>query len=109
MRIKEVREEKGLTQRKLAKMINVSQAAIANWERGYRKVSLENLYKIASALKVSIYELLNETEGEPMTAKNVIKAPFQFIKEGVRGGLAFILRHCFDCMVIYPKVKKNAK
>jgi len=33
-KIKELREEKGLLQAKLAEMMGISQATLSNWERG---------------------------------------------------------------------------
>ncbi len=52
-RLKELREENGLSQVQLAKQINVSSVAISRWERRERIPNIENLYYIANFFKVS--------------------------------------------------------
>ena len=53
------RKKVPLTQKKLADMVRVSRATIANVERGKQAVSVHNLYAIADALNVEeISELL---------------------------------------------------
>lgn len=42
-RLKELREEKGLTQVQLAKAIGITQAGIAKWETGDRSPTIDSL------------------------------------------------------------------
>ena len=49
--ISRARKEKGLTQADLAKMVGVSQAAVAKWESGESSPKPETLEKIKSALQ----------------------------------------------------------
>lgn len=46
-----LRKEKGLSQKKLAEMAGLSQAAIYYWEKGERKPKSEQLLKLAEALE----------------------------------------------------------
>ncbi len=59
-KIAKLRKEKGLTQSRLAEMLNVSNKTISRWEtgEGYPEISL--LVPLANALGVSVDFLLNE-------------------------------------------------
>jgi transcriptional regulator with XRE-family HTH domain len=56
-RIRQVRLAKGFTQESLADTIGLHRTYIGNIERGEESVSVDNVAKIAKALKVSISEL----------------------------------------------------
>ena len=65
--IRQLREEKGMTQAELAKKLSVSDKAVSRWEtgRGYPDITL--IEPLASALGVSVSELL---AGASVTNKN---------------------------------------
>ncbi len=56
--IRKIREEKGLTQEKLAAEADLHRAYIGQIERGEKNIGLINLEKIANALGVDVKELL---------------------------------------------------
>jgi transcriptional regulator with XRE-family HTH domain len=56
-RIRELREERGLSQEKLAERADLHRAYIGQIERGEKNIGLINLEKIANALGVDIREL----------------------------------------------------
>lgn len=56
-RIKELREEKGLTQEELSFEIGAGNSYIAIAENALRDVPLSKIHKIAKALGVSLHEL----------------------------------------------------
>lgn len=58
-RMRKYREEKGLSQKQLADMINVSNARVSNWEQGINRPDADILADICRALNVSPSELLN--------------------------------------------------
>lgn len=58
MRIKQLREAAGLSQRELGARIGVSGPAVAMWESGENRPSLTNLEKLADVLGVSIDAIL---------------------------------------------------
>lgn len=71
-RIKTLRRENGLTQAKLALMINVGQSYLSKLELGSRNPSLSMLSKIADAFGITLSELfsgLPKDEGEPSNRK----------------------------------------
>lgn len=59
-RLKELREEKGLTQMQLAEILNISKSAIANYESGLREPKDNRLWKkIASYFNVTVDYLMD--------------------------------------------------
>ena len=60
--LKRLREARGLSQTKLAARADVNPATVNQIEGGKRTASPATLHKLAAALDVSLYELL---EGEP--------------------------------------------
>lgn len=67
--LKFLREQKKLSQNKLAEMANVNQTTIMRWESGEMSPSLDNIYDIANALNISVADL---------TGKNLKKDNVEF-------------------------------
>lgn len=60
--IKRIREERGISQRSLAKAANVSSPYIFDLERGNRNAKPETWQRIADALGCTVEELQGEEE-----------------------------------------------
>jgi len=60
IRLKELRAEKGLTQKELAKMLSVSIYTIGRWERSLSIPNLNYIFKIAKVFGVTVPYLLGE-------------------------------------------------
>lgn len=56
-RIKELRKAKGLSQEKFASSIDMDRTYYASVEAGKRNISINNIYKIAKGLDVTLEEL----------------------------------------------------
>lgn len=56
--IAEKRKELGLTQQQLAERLNISFQAVSKWENGFTYPNIESLYDLATALHVSVDEIL---------------------------------------------------
>ena len=61
-RLKELREEEGLSRLGLAKRLNVSGRLISYWENGKRECSFDTLIQLADLLNTSIDYLLGRKE-----------------------------------------------
>ena len=61
-RLKLLREESGLTQKKLGEQLNYGSSAIANYESGRNQPSIPDLKKIANCFHVSMDYLLGMSE-----------------------------------------------
>ena len=70
-KVKQIREEKGMTQQTLAEKLYVTRQAVSRWECGVRHPDLLTAKKIAKLLDVSLDELLS---GEELQ-KNIEKEP----------------------------------
>lgn len=70
-KVKQLREEKGMTQQTLAERLYVTRQAVSKWERGTRYPDLLTVKKIAQVLEISVDELLS---GEELK-ENVEKSP----------------------------------
>jgi transcriptional regulator with XRE-family HTH domain len=58
LRLRELRLARGLSQEKLAWQAGLDRTFISSCERGQRNISLENIYRLATALDVEPIELL---------------------------------------------------
>lgn len=65
-RIRQVREEKEVTQETLARRVNLSRTSITNLEKGRQKLLLHTFLKIASALRVNPEILLAQVWQEDL-------------------------------------------
>ena len=61
-RIRDLREDKDLTQAKMGEVLSCSQRVYSNYERGELDIPTEILIKIADFHKVSVDYLLNRTD-----------------------------------------------
>jgi len=66
--VKQLREEKKMTQSELAKQLGVSSKTVSKWETGKGLPDISLLQPLAQALGISVIELLS---GAPVTNKNV--------------------------------------
>ena len=57
-RLKELRKEKGLTQRQLAALINKSETGLASWEQGLSEPNVNDLRLLCKIFEVSADYLL---------------------------------------------------
>ena len=62
MRIREIREDKDLTQSDVAKILNVSQVAYSFYEIGKRQIPIDLLIKLAKYYNTSTDYLLELTD-----------------------------------------------
>ncbi len=67
IRIKELREASGMSQKDLSYAAELDRSYIASIENGQRNVSIVNIEKIASALGVSLKNFFNNAEFENIT------------------------------------------
>lgn len=61
-RLLELRMEKGLSQRDVAKILNISQTTYHNWENDVTQPSIEQLIAISSLFEVSVDYLIGNCD-----------------------------------------------
>ena len=69
-KIKQLREEKSITQANLAKLLDVSPSTVGMWEQNRRTPDIEILKRLSDILHVSIDYLLEKTD-----VKNYLEDP----------------------------------
>ena len=57
-KIRELRKDKGLTQKQLAELINKSPTGVASWEQGLSEPSVNDIRSLCKIFEVSSYYLL---------------------------------------------------
>ena len=68
-RLKMYRTQKGLSQEKIAEMLDVSRQAVTKWEAGQATPSSDNLIALANLYDVSLDELIGKNENEIVSAE----------------------------------------
>ena len=63
-RIKELRKEKGLTQKQLAKLLNKSETGFASWEQGLSEPGISDIRKMCEIFNVSADYFLGLNDDE---------------------------------------------
>lgn len=105
-KLKQLREEKGMTQQKIADKLYVTRQAVSRWECGARYPDLLTAKKIAEILEVSVDEMLSgeeirqNVEKEPMLAKpaeNILQTVLYTI-----AAVAFLLISVFGIYSYIP-------
>jgi len=81
-KIKQLRENKNISQQQLADIMFVSRSTIGNWESGFRVPDITMVSRIAQVLGVEIYELLDVMNDPDMPPKIIIVDDAQIILKG---------------------------
>lgn len=105
-KLKQLREEKGMTQQTVAEKLYVTRQAVSRWECGARYPDLLTAKKIAQILNVSMDEMLSgeelkqNVEKEPVLAKpvqNIIQTVLYTVAAS-----AFLLMSVFGIYSLFP-------
>ena len=62
VRLRELRENSGLSQKKLAEVLHTTNSSVCDWERGRAEPSLKTVVDIADCFGVSCDYLLGKTD-----------------------------------------------
>ena len=74
-RIRNLREDKDLSQNEIAKILNCSQTTYSRYETGDLNIPVDSLIKLAKYFNTSIDYLLYETDERKPYPKSVMKNP----------------------------------
>lgn len=100
-KIKQLREEKGMTQQSLADKLYVTRQAVSRWEHGVRYPDLLTAKKIAQVLDVSLDELVSGEElQENLGNKSIPEKP---VEHGIQIVLYAIVTVSYFLMCVLDK------
>lgn len=107
-KLKQIREEKGMTQQTLAEKLYVTRQAVSRWECGARYPDLLTAKKIAAILDVSLDELLSGEElKENVEKEPVLARPVENIMQTVLYAVAAIVYFLLCIFSIYSYLWPN--
>lgn len=72
-KLKVLRKKKGLTQKSFSNILNISQGAYANWEKGKREPNFEKLSMLACIFDVSLDYLLGDYLQKARSERNEVE------------------------------------
>ena len=64
-RLRELREDKQMSQAELAAILNTSQGSLSNWERGIHDIGVASLNAIADYFNVTVDYVLRRQDAKP--------------------------------------------
>lgn len=71
--MKDLRIQRGMTQKELAKLLNVSQSAVYYWESGKREPNLDMLFKISDIFNIGVDDLIGLPDTIPDLSEKEIE------------------------------------
>jgi transcriptional regulator with XRE-family HTH domain len=101
-RLKELREERGLSRQQLGDALNLSPTAIAGYEQGYRVPKLGNMQDLASFFTVSLEYLIGKTDDKESISINSVE-----ISDSIVGDFFAKLTSALQNSNMTPKQKQD--
>ena len=79
-RLRRLRKQRGLTQTELARQIGIQQSDLSRMESGEYRVSLDNLFKILSALGVAVTDFFSDSRPRPAAQQPLSSTDMQLLQ-----------------------------
>lgn len=101
--VSELRKEKGLTQRQLAEMLNVTDKAVSRWEKGKNYPDIETLESLSTVFGISVSELL---EGKRLCKDELISVSESQVVEQIKSNrkISKIYRIIISVILIFALI-----
>ncbi len=118
--IQSKRKEKGLTQKQLADMLNITDKAVSKWERDAACPDTTTIPKLSEILGISVEELLNaksnsiSSESQPLSSDSELVPPSydeeyyeceewrqEFVRIRNKGIIGFVIGFILGCLMAY--------
>lgn len=61
-RLRELRNERGVSQQELGKLVNMSKMAVSHWESGHSEPSISQLVLLSDFFEVTVDYLIGKTD-----------------------------------------------
>ena len=106
-KIKEFRLLRGLTQKELAKLVNIGDTTIANYEKGYRTPKKNTMFDLANAFNVSIDDLFPPIQKDTPPTTSSIQSIYDELEPPRQGKVLTYAERQLDEQKNEDKTKKN--
>jgi transcriptional regulator with XRE-family HTH domain len=93
-KIKKYRKDLGLSQKQLAKLLNLPRPSVSHMESGQREVSSSELAELSKIFRVSADDLLSEIMDKRRRIPTKISVQPKFNKEKIKQVLIYVLQKC---------------
>lgn len=85
--IKKYREDRNITQDKLAEELNVTRQAVSNWENSKTQPDIDTIFKLSQLFNVSVEEIIYGERRNTVT--NVTNITNQIVDNTAKKGIGF--------------------
>lgn len=106
-KIKEFRLLRGLTQKELAKLVNIGDTTIANYEKGYRTPKKNTMFDLANAFNVSIDDLFPPIQKDTLPTTSQIQSIYDQLEPPRQGKVLTYAERQLDEQKNEDKTKIN--
>lgn len=106
-KIKEFRLSRNLTQKELAKLVNIGDTTIANYEKGFRTPKKNTMFDLANAFNVSIDDLFPPIKKDTPPTTSQIQSIYDQLAPPRQGKVLTFAERQLDEQKNEDKTKKN--
>lgn len=99
-------EEKSLTQKAFAKLMNVTPQAVNKWLRGKENFTLETIGKMEAVLKRKLIEIVSNDEGEDIVKEELEPIIEEYVLK--TGNVVGVFRHSTKVVAINSNYSQAA-
>ena len=104
IKLYELRTEKGLSQRSIAKILNISQCTYNNWENGKTEPSIAQLIEISKFFDISVDYLIGNSDDSGIINYNKVITEYQkSLLDNFSKLPATLQNNIFDLILNYNK------
>lgn len=104
IKLYELRTEKGLSQRSIAKILNISQGTYNNWENGKTEPSIAQLIEISKFFEISVDYLIGNSDDSGIINYNKVITEYQkSLLDNFNKLPATLQNNIFDLILNYNK------
>ena len=112
-KIKEFRLKRNLTQKELAKIVNVGDTTIANYEKGFRSPKKDTMFDLANAFNISIDDLFPPVQKNALESTKHLPDSSDLLTQQINDTVVQLTTHnkksCYGRLKSFWRVKKTKK
>jgi HTH-type transcriptional repressor of puuD len=92
--VKKWRQQRGLSQERLAELVGLSSSFIGMLERGEKTTTLEVVEKLSDALSIEVRDFFSASEEDPASHRRLLLMVAEILNRAPEDELEFFTRFC---------------